>query len=75
MRLDSSERVHVVIEVDDIDSAWSGMKVSAPVPATTSWGARLFQIQDPDGVPVTFLQWEEATEKRAYESMSAFART
>jgi 2-polyprenyl-6-methoxyphenol hydroxylase-like FAD-dependent oxidoreductase len=23
------------------------------------WGARLFQIRDPDGVSVTFLQWSE----------------
>ena len=24
---------------------------------TTSWGAKLFQLRDPDGVPVTFLEW------------------
>ena len=65
MRLDSSERVHVVIEVEDIDRVWSEMKVSAPVPAATSWGARLFQIQDPDGVPVTFLQWEKTGKEPA----------
>lgn len=59
-RLDVSSRVHVVIEVDDIEAAWGTMKVSAPVPSETSWGARLFQIQDPDGVPVTFLEWTEA---------------
>lgn len=58
-RLDVSSRVHVVIEVDDIEVAWNRMKVPAPTPAETSWGARLFQIQDPDGVPVTFLQWTE----------------
>ena len=65
MRLDASERVHVVIEVEDIDRAWSEMKISAPVPATTSWGARLFQIQDPDGVPVTFLEWEKTRKEPA----------
>ena len=56
-RLDVSSRVHVVIEVDDIYKAWNQMTIAAPVPSLTSWGARLFQIQDPDGVPVTFLQW------------------
>ena len=58
-RLDVSSRVHVVIEVDDIQAAWEAMTVPAPTPGETSWGARLFQIQDPDGVPVTFLQWTE----------------
>ncbi len=58
-RLDVSSRVHVVIEVDDIDAAWKTMTVPAPQPSQTSWGARLFQIQDPDGVPVTFLEWTE----------------
>lgn len=55
--LDVSSRVHVVIEVEDVDARWETMTVPAPAPSMTSWGARLFQIQDPDGVPVTFLQW------------------
>ena len=59
VRLDVSSRVHVVIEVEDIQAAWEVMTVAAPVPMKTSWGAQLFQIQDPDGVPVTFLQWTE----------------
>lgn len=57
--LDVSRRVHVVIEVPDIQVAWGGLKVSAPAPVRVSWGASLFQIGDPDGVPVTFLQWIE----------------
>ena len=55
--LEMSARVHVVVEVQDIQLAWEGLRVPAPTPAETSWGARLFQIQDPDGVPVTFLEW------------------
>lgn len=51
------DRVHVVVEVEDIDAARSRIAVAAPVPAATSWGARLFQVRDPDGVAVTFLQW------------------
>ena len=51
------DRFHVVIEVDDVDLAWRRIQVEAPKPQTTSWGARLFQLRDPDGVPVTFLQW------------------
>ena len=57
--LEMSARVHVVIEVPDIDAAWDKMTVPASPPASTSWGARLFQVQDPDGVPVTFLEWTE----------------
>lgn len=55
--LDVSSRVHVVIEVEDVQASWETLTVPAPAPSLTSWGARLFQIQDPDGVPVTFLQW------------------
>jgi catechol 2,3-dioxygenase-like lactoylglutathione lyase family enzyme len=52
-----ADRVHVVIEVDDIDEARDGISMEAPSVQGTSWGARLFQVRDPDGVPVTFLQW------------------
>jgi catechol 2,3-dioxygenase-like lactoylglutathione lyase family enzyme len=51
------DRFHVVIEVDDIVAARGGLAIDAPAPQNTSWGAKLFQVRDPDGVPVTFLQW------------------
>ena len=51
------DRVHVVVEVDDIDATRRRLAFAAPDPANTSWGARLFQIRDPDGVAITFLQW------------------
>ena len=54
-----ADRFHVVIEVDDIDAAGREIKIDAPPVETTSWGARIFQVRDPDGVPVTFLQWIE----------------
>lgn len=54
-----SERVHVVIEVDNIDEARGSLKIDAPAVQDTSWGARLFKVNDPDGIPVTFLQWME----------------
>lgn len=54
-----ADRFHVVIEVDDIDAAGREIKIDAPPAETTSWGARIFQVRDPDGVPVTFLQWIE----------------
>jgi catechol 2,3-dioxygenase-like lactoylglutathione lyase family enzyme len=52
-----ADRFHVVIEVDDIDAARGDIKFDSPPIQTTSWGARMFQVRDPDGVPVTFLQW------------------
>ncbi len=55
----SADRFHVVIEVDDIEVAGRDIKIDAPPIQNTSWGARLFQVHDPDGVPVTFLQWIE----------------
>jgi catechol 2,3-dioxygenase-like lactoylglutathione lyase family enzyme len=55
-----ADRVHVVVEVDDIDETRNKLRIKAPLIQTVSWGARLFQIRDPDGVPITFLQWVEA---------------
>ena len=51
------DRVHLVVEVDDIEGARDRIDIEAPLPQDTSWGARLFRVHDPDGVPVTFLQW------------------
>ena len=53
------ERTHVVVEVDDIDAAHRRLTVDVPLPQTVSWGAKLFQVRDPDGIPVTFLQWDQ----------------
>jgi uncharacterized glyoxalase superfamily protein PhnB len=51
-------RVHLVVEVTDIDQARQ-LRTVAPAPESVSWGARLFQVRDPDGVPVTFIQWDD----------------
>jgi catechol 2,3-dioxygenase-like lactoylglutathione lyase family enzyme len=53
------DRVHLVVEVDDIEKARDGIGIKTPPPQGTSWGALLFQLRDPDGVPITFLQWIE----------------
>ena len=54
------DRVQVVVEVDDIDAVRERLGLDAPAPQTVSWGARLFQLRDPDGVPITFLQWDKS---------------
>ena len=56
---DVTDKVHVVVEVDDVDAARARIDVQAPPAQATSWGARLFQLRGPDGVAVTFLQWIE----------------
>lgn len=56
---ETSDRFHIVVEVDDIDLAWRRIQVDAPKPQATSWGTRVFRLDDPDGVPVTFLEWTE----------------
>jgi len=56
---DVTDKVHVVVEVDDVEAARKQIDVPAPAAQLTSWGARLFQLRDPDGVAVTFLQWTE----------------
>jgi catechol 2,3-dioxygenase-like lactoylglutathione lyase family enzyme len=57
---EASNKFHIVIEVEDIEAARSTINVDAPPVKDTSWGARLFKVRDPDGVPVTYLQWIEA---------------
>lgn len=57
---ESVDRFHVVVEVENIEEARQRIEIEAPPPQSTSWGARLFQVRDPDGVPVTFLQWLNA---------------
>ena len=56
---ETADKVHIVIEVEDIEQARACIKLDAPPVQDTSWGARLFQVHDPDGIPVTFLQWSE----------------
>lgn len=51
------DRMHLVVEVADVDAAHRALSIPAPAPTTTSWGARLFQLRDPDGVSVCFMQW------------------
>ena len=61
----AGDRFHVVVEVDDVDASHAALAISAPVPVDTSWGARLFQLRDPDGIPVTFLQWVESKDAKS----------
>jgi catechol 2,3-dioxygenase-like lactoylglutathione lyase family enzyme len=52
-----ADRFHIVVEVEDIEAVRDSIAIPAPPTQATSWGARLFVLRDPDGVPVTFLQW------------------
>ncbi len=59
LRIDEpADRFHLVVEVEDIEAARDRIAVEAPPAQAVSWGARLFQVRDPDGLPVTFLQWD-----------------
>lgn len=55
------DRVHLVVEVPDADAARRHLAIEAPAPEAVSWGARLFQVRDPGGVPITFLEWTTRT--------------
>jgi len=54
---ETADRFHIVVEVEDIEDARHRIEIEAPPTKDASWGALLFQIRDPDGVPITFLQW------------------
>lgn len=47
--------IHLVIEVDDLDGRSAALGLPAAV--ATSWGARLVTLTDPDGLPVSLLEW------------------
>lgn len=53
----ADDRCHVVVEVENVDAARARLPITTPEPVGTSWGARLFQLRDPDGTPVWFLEW------------------
>jgi catechol 2,3-dioxygenase-like lactoylglutathione lyase family enzyme len=55
-----ADRFHVVIEVEDIEVARQRIKIDVPPARTTSWGAEIFELHDPDAVRVTFLRWTDA---------------
>jgi len=57
---ETADKVHIVIDVDNVDKAREQLKLDAPPVQDTSWGSRIFRVMDPDGIPVTFLQWTEA---------------
>jgi catechol 2,3-dioxygenase-like lactoylglutathione lyase family enzyme len=60
-----ADRVHLVIEVSDLDAASDSFRIGAPPPHVVSWGARLFEVRDPDGVAVTFLEWLDKSRQSA----------
>lgn len=60
---DPKERVHLVIEVEDIDAFRKRIAGEAPEPHDTSYGARVLRLRDPDGVPVTVLAWRPGSSR------------
>jgi catechol 2,3-dioxygenase-like lactoylglutathione lyase family enzyme len=52
-------RIHLVVEVSDIAASRAGLDITSPEPQPTGWGAQTFQVPDPDGIAVTFLQWND----------------
>jgi catechol 2,3-dioxygenase-like lactoylglutathione lyase family enzyme len=51
------DRLHIVVEVADINQTKTTIPLQSPEVQRASWGALLFQIRDPDGTPITYLQW------------------
>ena len=57
------DRIHLVVEVSDLDAACDTYRIGPPPPQAVSWGARLIELRDPDGVSVTFLEWLDKSGK------------
>lgn len=54
-------RVHLVIEVEDLEAERQALGPAAPEAVQTSWGARTVLLRDPDGMAVWLLEWNEAS--------------
>ena len=52
---DPKDRVHLVLEVEDVDAFRRRIPGKAPEPHDTSWGGRVLKLRDPDGIAVTVL--------------------
>ena len=63
----AGERFHIVVEVENIDDARTKVSVQAPAVQRVSWGALLFQVRDPDGTPITYLQWSDGDNSEAVD--------
>lgn len=59
MRLEptADDRLHIVIETNDIEGFARYRNLSEPQP--TSWGAKVVELCDPDGISVWVLEWME----------------
>lgn len=51
-------RFHLVIEVTNIAERHLALPEGTPPPVAMSWGASAFTLLDPDGLKVSFLQWD-----------------
>ena len=54
---DPQDRVHLVLEVGDVDAFRRKLSGEVPEPLDTSWGARVLRLRDPDGIAITILAW------------------
>ena len=58
--LPGSDRLHIVVEVVAMSEARRKLLLNCPEIQRVSWGALLFQIRDPDGTPITYLEWVDS---------------
>ena len=61
MRDHHADGVLIVLVVDDIDDEYArlqqeGVAITTPL-QTEPWGERFFQVSDPNGVIIQFVQW------------------
>jgi catechol 2,3-dioxygenase-like lactoylglutathione lyase family enzyme len=53
---DSVDRIHIVIEVEDIKTFHAALPEDMPELFDTSWAGPVLELHDPHGIPVTILQ-------------------
>lgn len=61
IELQADDRLHLVIETDDIEA--EARERNLPSPEPTSWGASVIRLKDPDGIGVWLLQWTDPSRR------------
>jgi catechol 2,3-dioxygenase-like lactoylglutathione lyase family enzyme len=52
----SLDRIHIIVAVPDIEATRDVLDIETPIPNITQRGDLMFQLRDPDGLPITFIQ-------------------
>jgi catechol 2,3-dioxygenase-like lactoylglutathione lyase family enzyme len=57
----SLDRIHITVAISDIEAARDFLDIETPIPNITQQGDLMFQLRDPDGLPINFIQKKDCS--------------